>query len=361
MYTKFMNYLADTQNTKRENEYSVDGVYADSFPEYYSGTYINKKGKLVFVIYEPFFVDDFYNSEYYKELISITGSDDFLCRSGKRQYREYVKQMTSLVFEDEIKKLSDIGIDVVSAGINCYNQSIDLFITNDYLPDDIILNDIYNVILNQSPVVSTIGTYAGEGITNWFKNLSVACRVKKISGNEIKYGLLSCGHDLADYVGTTIYLPPYETGLPSNVSIGVLETNNLINSGDTDASFITTFNTVDLYNSVFLAPVNLYSGCFILQSEGSTVYKRGMRTGVTSGIVQNASFMFNGGGVIHFDFVKNSAYAMEGDSGGIAYSAPNSSNYAYIVGIVSTRALDYSYSTYSKIGPCISNLGVVLY
>ena len=143
-------------------EYTVTGRYADDFPDYYGGSYINVDGKLIIVIKESYYNKDYRKSDWYKELSTMMGSEDFACRPVKYNYTEVINGFSDLVFGSLGEAIHEAGVSWVAAGFNDYYNRIcievkseeaaavvksiatsDLFTTMvvDYDPVDMIIDD----------------------------------------------------------------------------------------------------------------------------------------------------------------------------------------------------------------------------
>ena len=133
--------------SKKDNVYTVDGLEADNFPEYYAGKFINTDGKLVIQIKEDYYSEDYRNSDWYKELIELTGSEEFACHPVKYSYGELIQAIDSICFGEKNKELKNAVIEPWTAGINDYSNCIDVSVTPKHYEKakEILESDIYNI------------------------------------------------------------------------------------------------------------------------------------------------------------------------------------------------------------------------
>lgn len=335
--SKFYEYLCSNKKiTLKEKNYSVNGIYAEDFPEYFAGTFINTDGKLVIQVVEKYYSKDYRNSDWYKSLVEIVQSEDFACNPVKYSYRSIVHAMTDLLWGDLSKKLSEENIQTTASWIDDYRNCIYIGVKNDEdynKVTKIIDSDIYKVVVRNAIANNDVGLYPGGGVTKSStggSTFSMACRARRYNtvNGTYEYGMLTAGHAFS---GTSnVYI---NTGGTSNTYIGSSPDYLQKNSGSVDAAFISTSSNADLYNTVFMETTTLYSTYSTSMDEGTVIYKRGDTTQTTNGIVISPSLSFSMGTTTYVDFVETSYYAQQGDSGGIVYKQPDSTNHAYPIGI----------------------------
>ena len=108
--------------------YTVNGLYADAFPLYYAGTYINVEGKLVLQITEDYYSENYKESEWYSEFIEIVGNENFYCNPVTYSYSTLINAMTDIVMGDIHNDFQDAGVIITGAGINDYKNQIDVYV-----------------------------------------------------------------------------------------------------------------------------------------------------------------------------------------------------------------------------------------
>ena len=190
---------------------------------------------------------------------------------------------------------------------------------------------------------------------------SAGFRVKITNFGSTRYGFFTAGH-IAES-SATIYIKADQSGTGTDVAIGAAASYDIVCSGSVDAAFIELSSSVVPYNSVFDSSTALYSGTVVALPQWASVYKDGASTHVTSGIVENPSFLWNPGNVVLTDMVKTTYERAGGDSGGVVYSEP-SGNMSYIVGIHSGGATTNGVSTYgvyTKAQNALSVFGAEVY
>lgn len=128
MFTRFvmekLPYQGKYKAPAATGEYTVDGNRADAYPDYFGGNYINVDGKLIVTIKDTYFDKRYRESDWYKELANMLGSEDFACRPVKYNYTELVNGMSDMVFGSLGKTIKDAGVEVVGVGLNDYENRI---------------------------------------------------------------------------------------------------------------------------------------------------------------------------------------------------------------------------------------------
>lgn len=347
IYSRFFEYLRETHGvTFDDNIYTVNGVRAEYFPAYFGGAYINTEGKLVVQIVDSFYSEEFRNSIWYQEFVSIVGSENFYCHAVEHSYAELVDAISSVSLGELSSEISAAGFSIVEAGINDYENAVEVGVGSQAAYDFFVENaqtDVYNVSIVDYVPQDCIGLYPGEGITTTSTGtytFSVACRAKKhYPDGSYDIGFLTCEHGFS---GTSnVYL---NTGGGTNTLIGVSYSSDQKYGNKADVAFITTNSNTTLYNTVYMSTTTI--NATYLTSMGSVAYKRGETTGVTYGDVLDSSFTVTVGGVTFTDLVKTKFTAAPGDSGGIVYAPPSATNYADVLGIM--KGIGSSYSFFTK-------------
>lgn len=117
-------YTGKYTSSKRTGEYTVTGRYADDFPDYYGGSYINVDGKLIIAIKESYYSKDYRKSDWYKELSTMMDSEDFACRPVEYNYTEIINGFSDLVFGSLGDAIHAAGASWVAAGFSDYYNRI---------------------------------------------------------------------------------------------------------------------------------------------------------------------------------------------------------------------------------------------
>ena len=128
MFTRFvmeeLPYQGKYKAPAATGEYTVDGNRADAYPDYFGGNYINVDGKLIVTIKDTYFDKRYRESDWYKELAKMLGSEDFACRPVKYNYTELVNGMSDVVFGSFSEMIKETGVEVVGIGLNDYKNQI---------------------------------------------------------------------------------------------------------------------------------------------------------------------------------------------------------------------------------------------
>ena len=117
-------YSGQYKSVAATGEYTVTGRKADEFPDYYCGMYINVDGKLIVLIKENYFDENYRKCDWYKELSKMLGSEDFGCRPAKYNYTELVNGMSDLVYGSLGKAIEEAGVKVAACSSNEYTNKI---------------------------------------------------------------------------------------------------------------------------------------------------------------------------------------------------------------------------------------------
>lgn len=225
--------------------------------------------------------------------------------------------------------------------------------------EELLNSNIYSVIVENGSFTDDIGLYAGEGVTDsstGTSKFSVACEaIRMESGGVFTYGFLTCAHAFSGSSNVYLY-----TGASTNTYLGYSPSTLHKNFGKADVAFIITDPNVDLYSIVYMNTITLY-GTYT-SNMGSTVYKMGYSSGLKSGTVLDSSFSIWFDGVLFSDMLKSSYLSAGGDSGGIVFKEPNSTNCAYPLGIhkghVNNSSGEFLYSVSTKMKNALDALKI---
>lgn len=350
IYSRIFEYLRETYGaTCDDSVYTVNGIIAENYPAYFAGAYLNTEGRLVVQIVDSFYCSAYRESEWYQELVGIVGSEAFYCHPVKYSYSELINAISAVTLGNLAEAFSADGIQIVDAAIDDYRNWIDVHFRTQEDYDAVIssLNsDIYSVSVAEGIIEDTVGVYPGEGASKSSSGgatFSLACRVRRNNPDgSYDYGFLTCAHAFSG--NSNVYLC---TGSATNTLIGCCYSSNQKLGGSVDVAFFVTNSYATLYDTVFGSTVTLYHT--YSTTMGSIVYMRGAGSNaVTSGQVLNSSYSAPVGGIPFTDMVSATYSAVGGDSGGIVFNQPDSTDHAYPVGIQKGKQTSGSYSFFTK-------------
>ena len=151
---RYYKYLQKTYGTLHDSSvYTVNGLRAESFPEYYAGAYINEDGKLIVQITNKYYSSKYKKSDWYQELTGIVGSEDFYCNPVKYSYRELVNAISDITLGDLAKQIKELGASSYTAGMNDYKNCVSVCIVGQEAYDAVIdklSSDIYSVSVTEA-------------------------------------------------------------------------------------------------------------------------------------------------------------------------------------------------------------------
>ena len=134
----------------KAGEYTVNSFFADDFPDYFGGTYINVKGNLVVAVTKKYMRHNYRKKIWYKELIGIFGCEDFICRAVSNNYSKLVYGMSELAFGMLGKSISEVTSGIVGYGINDYQNKVVIEVSSfeeAVKVEQLIPREIYNTII----------------------------------------------------------------------------------------------------------------------------------------------------------------------------------------------------------------------
>ena len=393
-YEGYIGHKTSDQNTETAEfadvsvptTYTVNGIPAEGYPEYYAGAYINANYELVILVTDKSastkkaLCDQakdtsvvFQEASYsYPELISCM--NDITChwRAGDEQF-----QPIKFAFIDDHGNRVVVGCTQLNAEyISFLRESLPGFnvITfvdcEDFGKEVISLESTVNgytaLCSYQSSVVpSSVGS---------LPMFSYGCKAKKTVNGTTKYGFITAGHAVS--VGEYVFPTP-----PSlNAAIGVCTASINQPSLGVDAAFVERTNSsYTLSNVIPSRPSYTLSTSYSSAAQGAAIYKCGSQTQESPGQVAIASFTVNVGGTYFYqDMVVATYNSVSGDSGSLVYSLNTSTHVATPLGIhvlsISPSTLqgwnmsppynpnsnDGYYKIYCKMGYVLSYLGVSL-
>ncbi len=357
IYSRLFDQLIELHGTAMDDSvYTVNGVRAEYFPPYFGGAYINIEGKLIVQIVEEYYSSDYRESEWYRSFIEMVGREEFYCHPVRYSYSELIEAISEVSMGSLSEAFSDLGIVNHSASIDDYRNQIEICVysQDEYiLVTDLLDSDIYYVTIRDEIPQFTVGLYPGEGITTQLQGIntfSLTCRVRRnFPGGTYAYGFLTCAHT---FFGTENVYVNLGTGMSNNTLLGISYSFNQALGGNADVAYVETNSNTTVSNVVY-SGTTILDPVFTSVAQGTTVYKRGMTTGITYATVIAASCSDTISNIYFYDIVKVGVFAAPGDSGGIVYTTPVS-GHAKCVGITLGSAVTVSY--YSKMSNNIAAL-----
>ena len=342
-----------------------------AYPDYYGGSYIDDTGELIVQVTQNdkeiiSIIKDYtdnpdinimYVNNSYNELEAL---QDYIVQYYENNYNK--KSIKDNILSELLSSITIIAIsnkdNSVVVGIdNLSNEKINRF--REYISD----SDPVIFIEGDpaSPVVSVIPGF-GVNIGNVSGcSAGFRCMYTNSSGTTY-YGFVTAGHAYsAIYADTTAYNA-------LGIAIGKYNkggTSSTHASNGCDAVFYQKYS-----DSVTLSTTttNGYTltASVASPSEGKTIYKEGITTGLTAGTVTYASVSYAVGGFTYNDMMYTSASCNSGDSGGIVYynSGTSQSPIYKVVGIVAAKDNTSSSAGnmyVSKASNISSSLSVYLY
>lgn len=358
MFKSFRNSDENKENGDGEYSYSVEGIYASGFPDYYAGAYINKDGNLVVQVTKT---DDEESRIMAEAALKEAGcTDNMLFRTAEIPYAELVNLMSAIYDYCESDDYQNSGFTIQGYEIKDDRNCVVIYI--DTLDGDVldqVLSSIgeYKAIefsLQEKGEEDTYSVNCGTGIGKTSSTMTFSIGYPAIytnaSGTDVN-GFITCGHAFSsDTTAVSVYCP--------SGYIGNLDPSKKQYSGSVDAAFVTlSGSSVTTLVGTTNISLNLYGT--IVVPVGGSVKMYGMTSLEQDGVVLSASYTSNGTSPTLTDMVKSDYSSAAGDSGGIVCSKYMTRNY-YVAGIQSRKASDGSYSVYCKVGNINSALAVDL-
>ncbi|ABX42574.1 chymotrypsin family serine protease [Lachnoclostridium phytofermentans] len=338
----------------------------------YGGAYINENGELVVLVTES-------GKDFVKSL-NLEGDNDVLvCKATysynnlvdlkeaiesqyKKQYVDVAKANTKTPLNEMLTSMREIYIDevrnaVVVCMMNLSEEKMKAFKTS-------IINNAA-IIFEESGELREEATtlYTGQEIQinngGTYYLYSIGFRAWKSTSSGTIYGFVTAGH------GNAVSDNVYDTS--SNL-IGYVESRQY--SGSIDASFIKITKDYSVSNTIKYSDssgttsgANTITGSYYITSlaTGSTVYKCGRTTYLTSGTVKSSSDSWTINGTTFTDLLKCDYNSDGGDSGGVVYTYFNNMYELAAIHKGSSSFLIWHSSYSVKATNIISGMSVMLY
>jgi hypothetical protein len=323
-YNKMLQAFADERGCQLE-------AY---FPDYYAGAYIGKDGELIILTKDA-------SENDLASLNKVCGVEKIEYLTAKNSYNELIEVKNILSSRgDIIMKDKTFDSTALSIGIRDNYNKIFIGISDldnkeliEYLTKDIdpSLYKIYKI----SALQECGNYYPGDYIDATFGG-SAGYKAQLTINGVVKIGFITAAH-VTD--GSNVY-----SGWPhlfNKIGNTIVEQN----SGSVDAAFVELTGSNTFTNQV--EGYNITAGVSVIPATGSTVYKIGSQSDITSGIVYsniNESWWFIDGAWVEFtNLCETSVSCIEGDSGGLMYT--KSGTTYKVIGVIKGSGDGSSYAT----------------
>ena len=349
-------YEMQSDNDKyKEGCYTVSGITAEGFPNYYSGAYINENLDLIVLLSENAIRTERTLQASQLGIAALADSNDIIYASAEYSYSHLVSLMDDiyqyLKLPDELK---EDGFSIVYYFIDDYNNCVTVGL------EDIGTNNITafkNTISDSDAlcfVVANSDNYETDALLEpgqAFASFSLAFRACKTTGNNVQYGFITAAHAVPPNTFLTI----------GNVLLAVSSAsgNGWQNSGNLDAVFCyfdPYYSSNDFGTTIAYINQTLHSGIDAALAKGNPIRMVGQMTQKKgTGTVESLSFADSSG--LYTDFIASNYTRANGDSGGIVISNRTSNN--WISGV--HHGTIGGYSVYTKAINITTVFGLSLY
>lgn len=300
--------------------YTVGGVSADGFPDYYAGAYINTYGNLVVLLNDEVNTGNLIKSSAQRQaeqnVLSMAESENITFGSATYSYSELVDVMTEITnfcnqmpaarpvytiksYEiDDYDNCINVYLNVLSpASIQWFQQNVsDAECIEFYLQDTEIREQSNNL---------------GDRITADIQGRAVSIGFRaKTTGSNTRYGFITCAHGINNHQSTV------SIKNNSGVQIAFTDALKLQYSGSVDAVFCELSPGQSISNKV--AGIYTMSTSTILgPAQGAVVYAYGQASGTRkSGTITSLSTTITMNNRTWTDLYRSSIVTINGDSGG---------------------------------------------
>lgn len=332
------NALATVNYNRLMNSFSrnLSGTEYD-FPDYYGGAYIDQNNNLVLNV-----IGDL---ERCKNAISLRIDDSSVqYKPVSVSYNELRGIINSVVKFKKENPSDDLAANISAWGIDQTTNKVRIYLKNPTstkmlsFKEKISASNAVQFLTARGLTVDDATIYAGNPIDNG----TAGYRAKKGS----KEGMVTAGHvvSLNSFMKTT-----------GNTSFALCSARQY--EGTVDAAFCELTNlSYSFSNTIYDLQATLSTSVFN-PSVGSTVFKVGQTTGLTTGVVKDTDFGYTINNVTFNNLTATDYEADSGDSGGIVYYM--SGSIRYTAGIHKGRSSGYS--AYCKAAQINSALGLTRY
>lgn len=317
----------DLERNRQPEAYTVDGITAEGYPEYYAGSYLNSEGNLVILLAEDYCKDFLWESAKTKrakeEMREVTGLNDLIFGTAKHSYRDMIKTKEAIARFKWAKKEEKYRIS--GAGLDTHGNCINVYIYP--LNDDAekwfrenVVDDPWIVFYERHPdaIEATASVVPGTEVRMGNSRFSSGFRAYKGSVQ----GFVTCAHPFQYQTGN-VNVSNY-----NNAVIGSSYANERKFGDKLDAAFVRVSAGNTVTNTVYDANNNnsyTMSPGYMDLSVNQHVYMVGTSSGsegdIVEGWVITRSEDAEYNGVYISDLYLVSYYANPGDSGGIVFSS----------------------------------------
>ena len=339
--------------------YTVDGIPAGGFPDYYAGAYMNANHELVVMMTD--------NAAASKSAVrSLSQSSELNFRTAEHSYADLVRCMDEITqgwssgsaefapiqyaYIDDfgnrvvvgVKELSDEYLELLRARLKYFDAMVftecgDMAeaITPESTTVNCNMDNIASVkssnLITCSSVLYKYGLNSIPSGSYPSEQFSFGFKAKRTTGGVTQYGFVTAGHAMnkTEFAFVDSTNPNYEC-------IGECVLSTQMSTYQYDAAFVSVQSSkLARLSSTFSVNGGLNritSTSTRTAAQGSTIYKCGGKTNETYGPVLSSSFSLNAGtGISYMDVGVAAYFSKPGDSGGLVYSVASST--AYPVGI----------------------------
>lgn len=293
------------------------------YPEYYAGAYIGEDGNLVVLTKGA-------NIQEVNALADACNNNSVIFATATYSYNELITVMET--FSDRATIAAEAGnYNGVAITFSIRDNENKVFIGVSDLEDTQLLSYLTDGIdpgcysVYQASELQEMASLVPGDYINGSLGGSAAYKAKLTIDGEEKIGFITAAHvtDGSDVYEGSIHLW-------GKIGDTIVEQN----SGSVDAAFVELTGTNTFSNTI--NGYELETDVTVIPAIGSTVYKIGAQSGITSGVVYSnlneSKWYINGQEVIFTDLVETSVSCINGDSGGLMYT--KSGNTYKIVGII---------------------------
>lgn len=373
----------DSGNDVMGNEEESNQIYskmmsnmedAEEYPDCYAGAYIDDAGELVVLVTDL-------SSETEKEIEKIAENDDFKLETVDVSYNDLLEIQAYITdyYENNYQNSAIEGVnELLDSYVEIWIDDMEnrVVVNIEDLTDEKVatfkeyITDDENVVLENSDTIEYDATAwklgraiyrykSTSGSTVYSSKYSTGFRCKYLVSSGIYYyGFVTSAHG-----GNTVGKVIYANGACST-SLGKIVARKY--SGSVDAAFVRLTNSnYSISNQVLYKNSSGDTGGKTLNTSyhmeyatvGSTIYKSGAATYLTSGEVISSSCSITVDGTTFTHIIKTDYKSAGGDSGGVVYVKYNDKYWA--VGIHESHSNNYSYAVSAKY--IVSGLGVSVY
>ena len=354
---------ANKQYEKIMKEYSRVSKSSE-LDDIYGGSYIDELGELVILVTDKSkknimsgILGSNEDATYlevknsYSKLLSVKETIE---EKYKDNYRDHNNDMLESIREVYIDDMNNSVVVCMAAmsddKIKAFKKTISNEESISFEQIDELTNETTTLKTGQEIKIDVSGTYY---------LYSIGFRAYKSTSAGTIYGFVTSAH--SNSVGDDVYDP-------SGNLIGVVEDREY--SGDVDAAFVEITEDYDVSNTIKYSDssggttgADTISGSYYITSiaTGSTVYKCGRSTYLTSGSVKSSSSSWTVNGNTFTDLVKCDYNSAGGDSGGVVYTYYNGGHKLLGVHKGSSSFLLWRSSYAVQADNIISTIGVMLH